>query len=180
MIIAASCGHLEGGGLLTKLENLQRDFTSRINTMGHLDYWQRLERLKMISISRRFERYKMVYSRKIIMGWVPNCGLEWDWTRKGCIFRVKYSPNSTATGVKSFRLNSFQIQGPSLYNILPQNLRDSRDSADIWKAKLDIFLETIPDTPSVTGLDSGLCDRFTSQPTNSVIKWMGLLARKVN
>ena len=148
--------------------------------MGHLDYWQRLERLKMLSIARRFERYKMLYSRKIIMGWVPNCGLEWDWTRKGCIFKVKYSPNSTATGVKSLRLNSFQVQGPSLFNILPQRLRDSGVSADIWKAQLDIFLETIPDRPCVTGLDSGLCDRFTSQPTNSVIEWMGLIARKGN
>ena len=180
MIIAASCGHLEGGGLLTKLENLTRDFTSRINTLGHLDYWQRLERLKMISISRRFERYKIIYSRKIIMGLVPNCGLEWDWSRKGCMFRVKYSPNSTATGVKTFRLNSFQIQGPSLFNILPQQLRDSSEPADIWKTNLDKFLESLPDRPIVTGLDSGLCDRFTSQPSNSIIEWMGLLVRNGN
>ena len=96
------------------------------------------------------------------------------------MFKVKYSPNSTTTGVKSLRLNSFQVQGPSLFNILPQYLRDSGDSADIWKAQLDIFLETIPDRPCVIGLDSGLCDRFTSQPTNSVIEWMGLIARKGN
>lgn len=43
-------------GMLTKLENLQKDFTSMINGMKSLNYWQRLEKLKMLSLNRRFER----------------------------------------------------------------------------------------------------------------------------
>ena len=67
-----------GSGLL-KLENLQKAFTLKVSGLGHLSYWQRLERMKLFSINRRFERYKMIYvHNKILNDKVYNCGLNWN------------------------------------------------------------------------------------------------------
>ena len=56
-----------GSGLL-KLENLQKAFTQKVSGIGHLSYWQRLEKIKLFSINRRFERYKLIYVHKILNG----------------------------------------------------------------------------------------------------------------
>ena len=132
----------------------------------------------MILISRRLERYRMIYSRKIMIGNTPNCGLIWENTdRKGNMFKIPYSPNSSPNYVKSIRINSFQVQGPALFNILPRDIRDSEASMEGWKILLDKFLENIPDCPITSDLDSGLCDRNTACPTNSVYEWIPHLSR---
>ena len=65
-------GPSSGSGLM-KLENLQKAFTSKISGIGHLSYWDRLKKLKIYSITRRFERYKLIYVHKIINGQAHNC-----------------------------------------------------------------------------------------------------------
>ena len=40
-----------------------------------------------------------------------------------------------------------------------------------WKRKLDKFLEFVPDLPVTSEADSGLCNPFNSQPTNSISVW---------
>ena len=65
------------GPLLNKLETLQRSFTARVQGLKHLNYWDRMKVLKIQSIQRRFERYKVIYAWKIVRGLVPNCGLKW-------------------------------------------------------------------------------------------------------
>ena len=132
----------------------------------------------MYSISRRLERYRIIYARKIINGDTPNCGLTWGSdTHKGTIFNIPYSPNGATPHIKNIRLNSFQVQGPELFNSLPKNIRESRVSADGWKEILDKYLNDIPDMPYTIDLDSGLCDRFTSDPTNSLLEWIPHLFR---
>ena len=66
------------GAQLLRLENLQRSFTSRITGLKHLNYWERLDKLKILSVGRRMERYKIIYTRKILTGETANCGIEWD------------------------------------------------------------------------------------------------------
>ena len=44
------------------LEKTQRNFTRYINGMENLDYGQRWEALKLYSIQRRHERYKIIYA----------------------------------------------------------------------------------------------------------------------
>ena len=120
------------GGLLVRLENLQKDFTARITYMGKYNYWERLEKLKMLSISRRLERYRIIYTRKILNGDSLNCGLVWRYTQdKGNIFKVNYSPNSAPVRVKTIRLNSYQVQGPELFNLLSKDISNSTVNADI-------------------------------------------------
>ena len=152
---------------------------NRIKNMGNANYWERLEKLNILSISRRFERYKIIYTRKILNGDVPNCGLVWEnCERRGVKFKINYAPNKASDSVKTIRMNSFQVQGPSMFNILPKILRDSDAPAEGWKAELDKYLEQFPDKPIVTGMDSGLCDRYSSQPTNSLLEWNALIVRR--
>ena len=63
------------GGELERLEGCLRTFTSKVPAVQHLPYWGRLKELKMNSEQRRLERYKIIYTWKVIEGLVPNCGI---------------------------------------------------------------------------------------------------------
>ena len=54
------------------LEGVQKTFTSRIWGLQHLDYWQRLKALKLMSRQRRRERYMLIHMWKILNGCSPN------------------------------------------------------------------------------------------------------------
>ena len=61
---------------ISKIEAVQRRFTSKIATVRHLDYWDRLKALNLYSLQRRRERYQLIYMWKIINSKVPNdCGI---------------------------------------------------------------------------------------------------------
>ena len=64
------------GSKLSEIENLQRNFSSKIPSVRHLDYWSRLHHLQLLSQQRRLERYRIIYVWKILEGLVPNCGVE--------------------------------------------------------------------------------------------------------
>jgi hypothetical protein len=51
---------------LQQIENLQRWFTKRIPEVKNLNYWQRLKVLHMYSQQRRLERYRILYTWKIL------------------------------------------------------------------------------------------------------------------
>ena len=61
---------------LRRLENLFRTFSKKIPEVSHLDYWNRLKQLKMLSQQRRSERYKIIYTWKVLEGLVPSCGIQ--------------------------------------------------------------------------------------------------------
>ena len=104
------------GGLLYKLESLLRSFSSKINHIGHLHYWQRLSKMKMLSIGRRYERYRVIYCFKILNGLTPNCNLTWKSTPYfGQVFNlIDYGRYENSN-----RKQSFQYMEPRLYNTLP-------------------------------------------------------------
>ena len=64
------------GTQMDKIENILRNFTKKIPAVKEMTYWQRLKKLKMNSEIRRLERYKIIYTWKILEKRVPNCGLE--------------------------------------------------------------------------------------------------------
>ena len=95
------------------------------------------------------ERYRIIYTWKILEQKAPNCGIESKiHERLGRLCDIpKIKPNSKKS-VQTLRENSFQINGPKLFNCLPKNLRNKRRcSIDEFKAALDLFLENIPDEP---------------------------------
>ena len=170
---------LEGHNM-NKIENILRSFSSKVNGLKYLNYWERLEKLKLFSMTRRYERYRMIYTWKILTNNAHNCGLSWSNTDcKGITFNLpKYGQFC-----KSIRKQSFMMMGPLLFNSLPRYLRDDRDSnPKQWKEALDMFLSTIPDTPQTPDLTPTACTP-TSKATNSLMYWiphLGLSDRRYN
>ena len=48
------------------------------------------------------------------------------------------------------------MRGASIFNLLPENLRGmNSEHVDLFKNQLDVFLGSIPEQPTVTGLVRG-------------------------
>ncbi|KAK3868070.1 hypothetical protein Pcinc_026514 [Petrolisthes cinctipes] len=72
------------------------------------------------------------------------------------------------TRVKTLKSNSFSIRGPALFNSLPRHLRALTNiTLDQFKARLDQFLQDIPDEPH-------LPHYYSRAPTNSIIDRLAL------
>ena len=67
--------NIESCSLLYKYEQIQRSFTRKIEGMSALSYWERLKVLKLYSLQRRQERFKIIYLFKIMQNFVPNPGI---------------------------------------------------------------------------------------------------------
>ena len=63
------------GSKLETLEGLLRSYTAKIPSIKHLNFWQRISKLKMNSQQRHIERYRIIYTWKILERFVPNCGI---------------------------------------------------------------------------------------------------------
>ena len=62
---------------MRKIEKIQSNFTKWIKIPGidQMDYWQRLNALKLYPIERRFKRYTIIYVWKILHNQIPNLGI---------------------------------------------------------------------------------------------------------
>ena len=160
------------GTQMDKIENILRNFTKKIPAVKEMNYWQRLEKLKMNSEIRRLERYKIIYTWKILEERVPNCGLEENMTRtdqRGRMVKIPKMNTKAPKAVQTLREGSFQVSGPSLFNKLPRKIRDMKGcSVDDFKEKLDQFLSTIPDEPRCPGLTPSAVTPG-GLPTNSLL-----------
>jgi hypothetical protein len=142
------------------IEKLQKDFFKRVPALRDLDYWQQLAQLKILSLQRRLERYRILYIWKIIEGKVPNCGVyvRIEDGRLGRMCQVPTINKNAPQSVQTMREQTFQVNGPKLFNSLPAKIRNiTRCSVDDFKMALDQYLETIPDEPRVSGLTPGGC-----------------------
>ena len=55
--------------------------------------------------------------------------------------------------VRNARERSLGARGAIIFNILPENIRSmNTDHIDTFKNHLDVYLSSIPDQPTVTGL----------------------------
>ena len=142
------------------IEKLQKDFFRRVPALRDMNYWQQLGHLKILSLQRRLERYRILYVWKIIEGKVPNCGvnIKMEDGRLGRICQVPSISKTAPQSVQTMREQTFQVNGPKLFNSLPAKIRNiSNCSVDDFKTALDKYLEKIPDEPSVSGLTPGGC-----------------------
>jgi ribonuclease P/MRP protein subunit RPP40 len=156
---------------LQKLEGLLRTFTSWFPGTNHLSYWERLEHLRLYSIQRRFERYRLIYTWKVVEGRVPNCGLVWKYSISVGRTCIPPQPKHNRI-VRNLRNNSFQAAGPRLFNALPVNIRDFSGSPEGLKKQLDQILQLVPDHPIVPGgpLPEPM-NQITAVNTNSFTEW---------
>ena len=160
-------------GNLERIEMLQKTFTKKIPEARELNYWQRLNLLKMNSQQRRLERYRIIYTWKILEGLAPNCdirNIETISERAGRKCSIPKIKSTTRQSVKTLRESSFQVHGPQLFNSLPKHLRNKTKCGVIeFKEDLDKYLTKIPDQPKVGGLIPNTCDMFSMAPSNSLV-----------
>ena len=64
------------GPKMDKVERLQYFYTGFIPEIRNLSYEERLKKLKITSLQRRYDRYRIFYMWKIANGIVPNCGIK--------------------------------------------------------------------------------------------------------
>ena len=136
------------------IEGVQRTFADQISTLQHLNYWERLAYLKLMSLQRRRERYVilMIMMWKILHKIVPNCcDIKFKMTsRNGIITVIPPLAKSSTLSNQTLYDRSFAVQGPKLWNNLSNTVKTAQ-SFDSFKISLLKFLALIPDNPQVSG-----------------------------
>ena len=149
---------------IQKLESIQRCFTRKINGCKELTYWDRLKKLKILSLQRRRERYCIIHVWKILNGLAPN-DLEFQFsTHQRLGIRASIPPinKKAQLSVRTDYDKTFRVQAAQLFNVLPTDLR-SLSTLESFKAGLGRFLEQYPDTPPVAG--------YTAANDNTLLSW---------
>lgn len=166
-------------GEIRKLERIQQSFTRKISGQNG-NYWERLKQLQLYSLERRRERYRILYTWKILENHVPNPAVdERDGLRKhhsartGVTVRLPVYNRKIPTKVWKLKEGSLPYQGAKLFNCLPKQLRGMTGcSLQKFKKCLDAFLKTISDEPMLQGypgsvtLSNSLTKVTTVQPGN--------------
>ena len=148
-----------------------KTFTKLAPECKNMNYWERLDRFKLLSSERRMERYRVTYIWKSLNGIVPSLGLEWinSGSRKG--WHIKYPKIIAPEGrYRTLHRNSIHWEGIRVFNSLPSEIRLFTGSKEAFKQKLDKYLELIPDQPEVDGLIPGGLDLY-SKASNSIADW---------
>ena len=149
---------------IQKLESVQRSFTNKISGCKDLHYWDRLKKLKLMSLQRRRERYRIVHVWKILNCEAPNdTGFEFQThPRLGVKAKIPSLNKSAQLSVRRDYDNSFRVRAAQLWNLLPPEL-GVITSLDRFKEGLGRFLDQYPDTPPVPG--------YTTVNDNSMLSW---------
>ena len=159
-------------GIIDLLENTQRSFTRNITGMVGQNYAQRLKTIRMYSIQRRHERYKIIYIYKIKEGLVPNIdgihGLQFSANKRhGCMCKIPTFPLYNNKAAKA-RDRSFALTASQLWNSMPRDLRNiSGASVDSFKRQLDKILQHYPDEPRCSA--SGIYINQSGRTSNSLV-----------
>ena len=149
---------------INSLETVQRRFTSKIISVKHLGYWERLEQLQLMSLQRRRERYQIIYMWKLINGKVQNdISVEWRYFgRRSIVIDIPRLPSSVAK-INSVYDTSFKVYAAKLWNCIPK-LINMELLLESFKSKLDNFLLDIPDRPPVAG--------YATANKNRLLDWL--------
>ena len=137
---------------IATLEGIQRSYTSRITSISHLHYHDRLKALNLMSLQRRRERYSIVTVYKILHNMSPNdLGLEFvETNRRGIQAKVPKINKSTAAKYQTLYDSSFAVRGPQLWNKVPANIT-IKPSLESFKSALTAWLCKLPDNPPIQG-----------------------------
>ena len=146
------------------LEAVQRSFTSKIDNMQNLNYWERLEKLKLFSLQRRRERFIIIHTWKVYKHLAPNdVGLKFHEHARLGIQADRLPLKAKSAKVKTLRHNFFSHTGPRLFNLIPGHIKNAK-SMQSFKNQLDKFLMKIPDYPPIPG--------YKRANTNSLVDWV--------
>ena len=144
-------------GDIQLIEDIQKAFTRKIPHKGH-DYWKRLRTLRLYSLERRRERYRIIYVWKMLESIAPNLSSDSNQIKSYTSLRhgrrcvVPPISNAVSSRIRTLREGSFAVHGSRLFNVLPQYLRNMTNvELPEFKKKLDEFLATVPDEPQSPG-----------------------------
>lgn len=165
-------------GLIQKLEDLQWSYLRKIKvSIPQKNYWSILSHLKMYSLERRRERYRIIYLWKIIEKLVPNLSdtngeiVSIVHPRHGRQCSLMNLNNSASTKVSNLRNDSFSVHATRLFNVLPYSIRNTTNcSVPEFKSKLDRFLSSVPDEPQIVGMT-----QYRRAETNSLVDMIHIL-----
>ena len=148
-------------GDIQSIEMVQRSFLRKISGFGQLTYWEQLKQLRMYSLERRRERYRIIYIWKILEGQVPSINsvdgnsqrISSKWhPRRGRECVIPPVNRNAPKYVQNLIYSSLPIHGQQLFNILPRELRNVTGcSMDSFKRKLDRYIQCVPDEPQIPG-----------------------------
>ena len=162
------------GAGIKSLEKVQFDFFKKTPDLKGMTYWEALADMKMLSIQRRFERYRIIYVWKILEDFAPNCGIvlieDSEDTRLGRRLKVPLLKGSAK--INRLKEQAFQIHGSKLFNCLPSMVRNQTrkpqkqhlfsPGPEEFKIQLDKYLASVPEQPRIDRLAPGV-------DTNSIL-----------
>ena len=145
------------------IESIQRSFTAKIAGYKHLSYWERLKQLDLYSLQRRRERYMIILVWKIYYGEIPNSvNISFQHSQRRGVTCLRPLGGSKYKSINTMRFHSFPSVASALYNVVPHDIK-SIPTLPKFKAALDRFLHTVPDTPPTPG--------YTGANGNSILEW---------
>ena len=149
---------------IQELEGVQRTFTAKIGSVRHLNYWERLKALNLMSLQRRRERYIIIHLWKVLHGKCPNdINIRFSETsRHGQRAVVPRLSKSCSQHNQTLFDSSFAVVGPRLWNMIPAKLHSIEDMAQ-FKSLLTAFVNSFPDEPPVLG--------YSTRNGNSLLEW---------
>ena len=131
------------------------------------------KKMKLYSVQRRMERYRIIYLWKIIIGIVPNYGITWsDNMVRGRMFNIPRSKSNFTAIAKHMRDQSLIVHGGNIFNLLPVDIRNWSGLKDLFKEKLDMFIKDIPDCPQTPDLTPDPINRLSCKNSNSLFDWI--------
>ena len=166
-------------GLLGDLqlqESPLRAFTRRVRGLSALPYWERLDRMNLLSTERRQERYRIIYTWKALKGLVPPCGITLAPATNNRSGQLAIVPplSDSRSAIQSLRDRHLNVEGPRLYNTIPGDLRDLSISLEAFKSGLDRWISACSDCPATPGRHHPATDQWGS-PSNSIKAWVRTL-----
>ena len=149
---------------IQKLENIQRCFIRKIAGLRDMSYWDRLKKLKIMSLQRRRERYCIIQVWKILNDHAPNdVKMQFNrHPRRGIKALIPQINTKAQLSVRSDYDSSFGVRAAQLWNILPANI-SQLETLESFKIGLGKFLEQFPDMPPVPG--------YSTANNNSLLSW---------
>ena len=138
---------------ISKLEAVQRHFTSKVRGLENLSYWERLKAMNLYSQERRRERYMIIFLWKISQNMIKGYSVPFSTSeRRGrTVVPHQVDPSAPAV-VRRARESSLSVKGARIFNLLPVTLRNiDCDNVENFKSELDKFLSLVPDQPTIPG-----------------------------
>ena len=129
-----------------------------------MNCWERLQKLSLMSLQRRRERFIILTMWKILHGQTSN-DLEITFqtrSRTGTKATVPSISRHSSASHQTLYDCSFAVMGPKLWNCIP-NYLTTAVHFDNFKHELTKFLRAVPDTPPAKG--------YTPQNSNSILAW---------